>query len=419
MKIVRIVSELDFGGVEQVMANSIPDLFRFQEHEITVIVLEKGGKVEEALRNKFIPVTVLGKKNRIPNSFLISTLVKLIYQIRPDVVHTQGAEANFHGILASWLVGVPRIIGEEIGLPNHHSYWKWIFKWVYQKANRVIAISEAVKNRIVELGEVREEKVKVIYNPVCCGRIGIWEQGLEIRDEGLENREWGIEKREKRFDDREQETEKRDWRKERTERKEFVQWTNLVRGQDAGRGIGNRDKSFVFITTCRLVPIKNLDRLVQAFEGLLKGNPDRQLYLRIVGEGPERGNLELLIKNLKLDSQVEFLGFQSDVWPFLLDADAFVLPSLQEGSSVSLAEAMTAGLPCIVTQVGGAVEILGDSQSGFLIDPLDVNSIQTAMQQILDLRPEQRQAMGERAKKESRRFSVENYITSLLEIYRK
>jgi len=399
MKVLRIVSELDFGGVEQVLSLSIPALAKVDGLEVKVVVLGRGGRIWDKLISAGYSVLVLNQKVRIPNLKLVWRLKQLLQAERPDVIHCQGAEANFHGIWAAKLAGVKTIIGEEIGLPNHHSYWSWIFKWIYRKADCVIAISEAVKNNIVQLGEVGGEKVRVIYNPVFLERI-------ENREQGLENRKQ---------------------RMERTERKEFVQWTNLVRacpekrsvsgGQDAGGDIENRDKKFVFVTTCRLVPIKNLDRLIQAFAGLVKTNPEKELLLRIVGDGPERGNLELLIKNLKLESQVELLGFQFNVWPYLVEVDAFVLPSLREGSSVSLAEAMGMGLPSIVTEVGGASEILGTSNSGLMVDPLSVDSIRSAMQSMLDLTAEERAKMGQQAKEEAKRFSVENYIKDLMSIY--
>jgi len=396
LKIVRIVSELDFGGVEQVLANSGPALVQNKGVYLFILVLGQGGRIADQLTRQGISVQILGSNSRIPNISLILRASKILFRVRPDVVHTQGAEANFHGILAAKFVGVPRIIGEEIGIPNHHSYWKWIFRYVYRQAHQVIAISEAVKGEIVRLGEVAEEKVKVLYNPVNSKGKEIREKRIDIREQGSKTREEGI---------------------ERIARKEFVQWINSVRGQDEGERINKTDKSFVFVTTCRLVPIKNLERLIQAFGGLVKANPDRELRMRIVGEGPERENLELRIQNSELGNQVEILGFQSNVWPFLEEADAFVLPSLQEGSSVSLAEAMSAGLPSIVTQMGGSSEILGDSNSGIFIDPLDIDSIQKAMQQMIDFSIEEREVMGDRAKKEAQRFSVENYIESLVAIY--
>lgn len=363
MKVVRIVSELDFGGVEQVLANSIPRLSNLDQVEITILVLGKGGRVAEALKKQGVNVVILGRATRIPNFSLISTLSKLIHKIEPDVVHCQGAEANFHGILAARLVSVPVIIGEEIGIPNHHSYWKYIFKWVYSQAHQIIAISEAVKEVIVRIGEVKAEKIKVIFNPV-----------QNIQGPVLSEVEATVDR-------------------------------------------GPLTKNFVFVTTCRLVPIKNLDRLIAAFAGLVKTYSERSIILKIIGDGPERENLEFRIQNSGLEKRVELLGFQSDVWSYLAEADAFILPSLREGSSVSLAEAMTAGLPSIVTKVGGATEILGNSQSGILIDPLSTYEIQHAMQSILDLSEEERNEMGKRAQEEAKRFSVDNYIKNLLSVY--
>ncbi|WP_439490602.1 glycosyltransferase [Algoriphagus sp.] len=363
MKVLRIISELDFGGVEQVALNSFPALQ--QVVELQVLVLKNGGKVSEELINQGLSVKVLNKNTRIPHLNLIRSLQKKIQAFHPDVVHCQGAEANFHGILAASFEKVPRIVAEEIGIPNHHSYWKWIFRWVYAKAHVVIAISEAVKAAIVSLGEVDPNKVKVLYNPVYLGD--------KARDFSL---------------------------------------------RSSGRNDQNTSgATFVFVCTCRLVPIKNLERLIQAFAGLVKENQEEELILKIVGDGPERKKLESLSLKLELGNRIEFSGFQQDIWPFLQDADAFILPSLQEGSSVSLAEAMTAGLPSIVTQMGGASELLGDSKSGYLIDPMSSDNIQYTMQQLIDLSPEERHAMGERARKEAKRFTLENYIQSLMSIY--
>ncbi|MDF2159398.1 glycosyltransferase [Algoriphagus sp. CAU 1675] len=384
MKVARIVSELDFGGVEKVLAYSLPALQKIPELELTVVVLGKGGKVSEELEAEGIRIRILNFNPRIPNFKLLGKLIALLAELKPDVVHTQGAEANFHGIWAAKLTKVPRIVGEEIGIPNHHSFWKWVFRWIYKMAHLIIAVAGNVKQKIQELGEVEGEKVEVVYNPVCF-------EGKGKREKGIENSLSRIH--------REKEEKKMKFREE-VERIEKI------------------DEYFVFVTTCRLVPIKNLDSLIQAFGALVKENPDRKLLLRIVGDGPERENLEFRIQNLELGNQVEMFGFQSNIWPFLQESHAFVLPSLSEGSPVALAEAMSVGLLSIVTQVGGASEILGSSQSGILIDPLNTLEIQGAMQKILDLPNQERRAMGERAKEEAKRFSVENYISSLLDIYR-
>jgi glycosyltransferase involved in cell wall biosynthesis len=357
MKLVRLVSELDFGGVEQVLATAAESLRESSEVDVEIIVLGRGGRIADQLIRQGFQVHILNSSVRIPNLSLVFRLVQLLKTIRPNVVHTQGAEANFHGIWAARLAGVRKIIGEEIGIPNHHSYWKWIFRWLYQKADRVIAISQTVKRHLLQLKELEEDKISVVYNPISS----------------------------------------------------FL--NQPVAGSDRS------SSSFNWITIARLVPIKNLDRLMQVFANLVELCPDQVITLEIVGDGPERAKLEDLAKNLGIASQVKFLGYQSEVFPYLFEADAFVLPSLSEGSSVALAEAMAAGLPSVVTAVGGAAEIVGESKSALFIDPEDQDAIQTAMLQIMNLNRAERTQWGEMAMQEAKRFDRMEHARNLMVIY--
>jgi len=408
MKVVRLVSELDFGGVEQVLANSVPELADKEGMDLQVIVLGKGGRVSQSLSDKGIQVVILNQNPRIPNLKLILKLSQLFKQIRPSVVHCQGGEANFHGILAGDWSGVPTIIGEEIGIPNHHSFWKYIFRWVYAKAHFVIAISEAVKNNIVALGEVEERRVKVLYNPVS-----VKDKGKRMKacpdpdrsgsgDEG--NQDGGFTKGLKKSEDLEIP-------------QRVGAGFRYAPNEKAGR-LNDEKKPFVFVTTCRLVPIKNLDRLILAFSELINENGEMSMELWIVGDGPVNDDLIQQVKALGLGSKVKFWGFHENVMAFLEKADVFVLPSLREGSSVSLAEAMACGLPSVVTNIGGASEILGKSNSGVLVDPMDVTSIKDGMFSLLNMSDLERKEMGERAKVEAERFRPETYLKSLLEIYK-
>lgn len=369
MKIVRVVSELDFGGVEQVLANSVPVLIGKGNVNVTILVLGKGGRVSDSLLAAGVEVKVLERKVRIPNLALIVELRKILRSIKPDVVHCQGAEANFHGILAAAFAGIGKVVGEEIGIPNHHRYWKYIFNWVYKKAHRIIAISEAVKNAVAGLGEAPADKIEILYNPIHSSYF----QDLvpKINPSEIES-----------YD-----------------------------------GISRRGR-LVFISTCRLVPVKNLERLIHVFSDLIKtGSNTHTLELWIVGDGPERANLELLSKKLGVGNVVSFLGFQHDIRKCLLQADVFVLPSLNEGSSVSLAEAMACGLPAVVTKAGGASEILGDNGAGISVNPLDGKEIFYAIETFLKMDPIERKAMGKRAKMEAQRFRPEAYVESLMNLY--
>lgn len=131
-----------------------------------ILVLGNGGYVADTLIELGISVTILNKEVKIPNVSLIFSIKQFLHKYRPNIVHTSGSEANFHGIIAAKLSNIPYIIGEEIGFPNHDYRYRLIFKLVYFLADRVIAISEAVKNRIVNLNEVSSNKVEVVYNPV-------------------------------------------------------------------------------------------------------------------------------------------------------------------------------------------------------------------------------------------------------------
>jgi glycosyltransferase involved in cell wall biosynthesis len=365
MKLVRIVPFLDFGGVEKRVELTAAGFAENRDVKVTFVVLGKGGTVSNLLKVRGEDVRILDSDPSIPNFRLFFKLVKLLKHLRPDVIHTSGAEANFHGLLAGWLAGVQVRIGEEIGFPRHDWKWRLLFKITYSCAHCVIGISEAVKQKIVQLGEVPAKKVKVIYNPV-----------------DLKNRE---------FDN------------------------NSNRNTE----IESENKGpFVFITTCRLVAIKNLDQLMLAFSGLVREFEHKSLELWILGEGPLKESLIVQAGKLGIIDRVKFLGFQEDVFHFLKQADAFVLPSFSEGFSISLVEAMSMGLPCIATEVGGPAEII-QAGTGYLVDPNSQEDIKGTMRTVLALSASERKALGMRARQNiENRFSTDNYVLDLIRVYR-
>ena len=208
MKILRIIPFLDFGGVEQRLKLTALGFQDVPDVDLIILVLGNGGKVSDELENLGVKLVILNESVRIPNIKLIYSLYRIIKVHRPDVVHCSGAEANFHGLIAAKMAGVRHKIGEEIGFPNHGLIWRSVFKIVYTLADHVIGISQAVADRIVALGEVPAAKIRVVYNPVELP-LSLGRQVLHARSE-----------------------------------------------------------QFVFITVCRLVPVKNLKNLVRAFHQL-------------------------------------------------------------------------------------------------------------------------------------------------------
>ncbi|MDO5509776.1 MAG: glycosyltransferase family 4 protein [Weeksellaceae bacterium] len=165
MKILRLTTLLDFGGQEKkyLSFTENPSLL---QHQYEFAAIGYGGNAEEQLRSRGFKVHILNRSFGIRNLSNIWAIYKLIKKVQPDVVHTAAAEANFHGIIAAKLAGVKTIFGEEIGIPNHSSNAQKVFAQVYRLADKVICVSESVKDHLVKTGEIPEHKGKVIYNPV-------------------------------------------------------------------------------------------------------------------------------------------------------------------------------------------------------------------------------------------------------------
>ena len=137
-----------------------------------------------------------------------------------------------------------------------------------------------------------------------------------------------------------------------------------------------QNNKFTFLMVSRLVPVKNISFAIKAFKKVVE-NHDAEL--KIVGDGPEREKLESLVKELKLEGKVKFLGKQTDVGSFYQSADAFLLTSEMEGWPLVIMEALSYGLPIIITPVGQVGEILFDNINALVVPQGDVEALSSAM----------------------------------------
>jgi glycosyltransferase involved in cell wall biosynthesis len=138
----------------------------------------------------------------------------------------------------------------------------------------------------------------------------------------------------------------------------------------------------------------------------------------IVGEGPERRRLEAAADSFGCRERVVFTGQSSEVWPFYSAADVFVLPSHSEGSPNVLLEAMAGGIPIVATEVGGVPEMVEQNQSALLVPANDPPALAAAIVRVLiDGELAQRLTTNASALVATR-YTLENYVRSLVEIYR-
>ena len=163
--------------------------------------------------------------------------------------------------------------------------------------------------------------------------------------------------------------------------------------------------------TGRLDRMKGVDVLIHAF-ALLKAR-GAAARLRIIGEGPEQENLKALASSLCLADEVFFYGVRHDIPHLLNEAALFVLPSLSEGLSNAVLEAMACGLPVVATRVGGIPDIITDGVNGLLVPPGQPEQLAEALWHVLNDR-----ALAEKLGANARRTVIEQYcLDNMLTAY--
>jgi len=352
LKVINTFTSLDFGGVESHASIINKNNTSIAQHSF--IAISNGGKAADIIRNNNGDVTLLMEKSAIPSLKAIVSLYKAFRIKNPDVVHTRGAEANFHGLIAAWLAGVPVRIGEEIGIPNHSPKAKLIFKFSYLFANKVIGISDAVTHWLVESGEVPAHKAVRIYNPVIIPK----------------------------------------------SRNQHDIQSDRFRIGFVGR----------------LEPVKNPLALLEAVALIIDKGYD--VELSVVGDGSQKQLLIARANELKISDRVTIHGFQDEPDFYVRQCHVYVQPSISEGFGLALVEAMGCAVPVIATAVGGAPEIIQDNNTGWLIHKTDAKTIANKLIEVLEMPKDKLIDIGLAGRKSvETRFEPAAYMKELESLY--
>lgn len=352
-KVLHVVTALDFGGVESHMV-MIQNEAASASYEHFFLIIARGGAASLKIQENGGRVDELKLNPAIPSLDVFIALYRYMKIARPDVVHTHGAEANFHGLPSSWLAGVRTRIGEEIGIPSHGYKARLFFRFSYLFAGKVIAISSAVKKWLLDSKEVPAGKCLRLYNPVALPEPRACNDCPE--------------------------------------------------------------KIFRIGFVGRLEPVKNPLGLLDAFSCLIDSGVDAELWF--IGDGSQRKLLEQKVKESGLEKRVTLYGFQDNPSGFIRQCSIYVQPSLSEGFGLALVEAMGCEVPVIATAVGGAPEILQHGMTGWLVERPDVASISAALLHAAKLPPETLITMGKAARRSiETRFEPRVYLQQLEAIY--
>jgi glycosyltransferase involved in cell wall biosynthesis len=168
----------------------------------------------------------------------------------------------------------------------------------------------------------------------------------------------------------------------------------------------------VLLAVCRLEPQKGVDVAVQALPQIRRRHPGAVLV--VLGEGPQREDLDRLAR--ELDLPVQLPGRVPDVAAWLRRADLLVHPARWEGFGLALLEAMLASLPVVATHVSSIPEIVADGETGLLVPPDDASALAAAVNRVLDDTAD----LGERGRDRARaEFSVARMAERTLDVYRR
>jgi len=179
--------------------------------------------------------------------------------------------------------------------------------------------------------------------------------------------------------------------------------------------------TFIVGTIGRLETVKDQLTLVQAFLHLLETDPKSKERLRlvIIGEGLLRSEAQRLLRKGDAEHLSWLPGERDDIPEILRSLDLFVLPSLREGISNTILEAMASGLPVVATCVGGNPELVVEGETGMLVPPSDPAAMANAIRTYLN-HPELLKAHGQAGRKKvEQEFSMEKMVNGYMEVYDK
>ncbi len=257
------------------------------------------------------------------NNFLtvIVPFIRYLRKERPSLVIANLTPANLLAVIGGKLsfiktkisVGIQVAVGIQISTSFFKSKIRpWVYKLFFYFTDYIVAVSEGIKSDLLSFG-VEKSKIKVIYNPVYS--LDIIKRG----DEKIKNK-W--------FEDK-----------------------NIK----------------IILAVGRLHKQKDFPVLIKSFYNILNINKINAKLL-ILGEGPERNNLESLIDELNLKESVCLCGFVNNPYAYMNKSSIFVLSSAWEGFGNVVAEAMAFGLPIVSTDCPwGPSEILGNGKYGSLV----------------------------------------------------
>ena len=327
----------------------------------SVACLFRDGWLRERCEQAGIETHVLRLSGKLDLCWL-RMFARLVRQHDVKLIHAHEFGANTYGAMAARLLGIP-LVATVHGRYYYAEYAtrRWAYRIVSHIAT-MVAVSEDVKRFLVQVTGTAERRIRVVHN-------GIGRVAPPSADE--------------------------------------------VDRRRSALGIAAGDRIVGVVGS--LYGVKGHRFLLDAAPQIL--DACRSTTFVLVGRGELEAELRAHATRLGLDRQVRFLGFRDDARELLSLFDVFALPSLSEGLSVALLEAMAAGKPVVATNVGGNPELITNGETGLLVPPGDVPSLAAAIGRLLK-DPGEARRLGENGmSRVTKSFGLESMIGGYQAIY--
>jgi glycosyltransferase involved in cell wall biosynthesis len=372
VKILYLITKSNWGGAQR----HVYDLAVAAKKNGQDVVVALGGEgvLRDRLREVGITTRPIGKLGRdvnvLEDSASLFDIFKIIKEIKPDILHLHSPKAAGLGSFAGRLLGVKKIIYTVHGwaFNEDRSFAQKVpivfFSWLTMLfCTHVITLSEK------ELTQTRlfpfvHEKLRMV-------RLGIESPKFYSNASA----------------------------------QQFFQ----------SKTPESLSKKFVIGTIAELHPNKGLIYAINALEKLLQSYPSFIFF--VIGEGEQRGHLEELIKQKKLENHVMLLGYVAHAAEYLRGLNLFLLPSVKEGLPYCLIEAGYAGIPVVATTVGGIPELINDMETGILIQPKKSEEISHAIEFLIEHKKTEREYARNFQERVKSLFNLDQMITATFRIY--
>jgi glycosyltransferase involved in cell wall biosynthesis len=381
IKVLRVIARLNVGGPALHVAYLTAGLAdRGYETTLVAGTLARGeesmASVSEARGVRIETLPALHREiGPLRDVQAILRLARLIKEVRPTILHTHTAKAGAVGRIAALLAGSAR---PPVVVHTFHGHvlrgyfnplttlgFRTLERWLARVTTALVAVSPEVRDDLVKLRVAPASKFTVV-------RLGI-----------------ELDERTGSDDDIRAETR---------------------------RQLGVAQDAFVVGWVGRMTAVKRTDDVVRALGGLVDRGVDA--YLCLVGDGPDRDHLERYAHELGVVKRCLFVGYQEDVARFYSAIDALLLPSVNEGTPVSVIEALAAQRPAVATRVGGTPDVIRDGVDGFLVEVGDADALSERLAELAN-DPERRARMGAAGRERVLgRYAVERLVDDIDRLYR-